>query len=75
MRVQFASAIAANSQQGNAWILGAVESGPCLLQYLIGKPGALMDQLSDIAPALKAALQRVVGVPYGFFESADRTAF
>ncbi|MNN36130.1 hypothetical protein D3C81_1500110 [compost metagenome] len=71
VRVQLAAAVAADGDQGDIGIVAPVEALPGLLQDLVDEPGAVFDQAADIAAAVEAGVEHLIGLANGLLEGGD----
>ncbi|MNO75850.1 hypothetical protein D3C76_669130 [compost metagenome] len=71
MRVQLAATVAADGDQSDIGVVAPVEALPGLLQDLVDEPGAVFDQAADIAAAVEAGVEHLIGLANGLLEGSD----
>src|SRR5471032_2390613 len=75
VRVQLATAIAADRQQGDIGFFAPVELFPRLLQDVIDEPGPVLDEAADITASPKTPVEHFTGMTDSFLERGDRDRF
>ena len=75
VRVQLATAVAANGEQGDVGILAPGEAFPGFLQDLIDEPGAILDQAANVTAGTKARIEHFMRAADGLLECSDGAGF
>src|SRR5690606_9843370 len=70
MRIQFATTVTADRQQGNVGVRRTVKRRPGLTQYLVGQPGSLVKQLATSPAPFAARLGHGISLAQGILEGA-----
>ncbi len=71
VRVQFATPVATDGDQGDAVGVAPVELVPGLLQDIVDEPRPVLDQPADFAAAAKTLVEHLAGLADGFLEGGD----
>ncbi|MNX81951.1 hypothetical protein D3C86_1136590 [compost metagenome] len=72
IRVQFATAVAADRDQRDVGVLAPAELLPGLLQDVIDEPGAILDQPANVPAIAKACVEHLAGLADRLLEGRDR---
>ncbi len=73
--VQLATTVAAYRHQSDVGVFAPVELLPGLLQDVVDKPGAVLDQAADVAAIAKTRVEDLAGLADRLLERRDRTRF
>jgi hypothetical protein len=71
VRVQLATAVAADRDQRDVGVFAPVELIPGLLQDVIDEPGAILDQPTNVPAAAKAPVEHLAGLANRLLEGRD----
>ncbi|MCY1288707.1 hypothetical protein D9M70_377620 [compost metagenome] len=72
IRVQFATAVAADRDQRDVGVLAPAELLPGLLQDVIDEPGAILDQPANVPAIAKTRVEHFAGLADRLLEGRDR---